>query len=91
MEFHYYYIIQDFIGVLMAFVGIRMLLLSIKMISSGRKSKSAILLTINYALIIISGVNLLMNKFGLKPWIISIILVILSFIITRIASNIKEK
>ncbi|WP_263346084.1 hypothetical protein [Paraclostridium sp. AKS81] len=39
MEFHYYYIIQDIVGVLMAFIGIRMFTLSIRMILSSKKSK----------------------------------------------------
>lgn len=32
---------------------------------SGNISKRALLLTINYGLIVISGVNLLINEFGL--------------------------
>lgn len=82
MDFHYYYIIQDIIGVLMTFVGIRMFTLSIKMIVSGKKTKSAVLISIKYALIIVAGVNFLISTFGLKPWIISIVLFILSIIIT---------
>ncbi len=81
MEFYYYYIIQDIVGVLMAFVGIRMFALSIRMILSGRKSKNTILFFIKYALITLSGVNLIINKFGLKPWIISMILVLLVIVI----------
>jgi hypothetical protein len=77
MEFHYHYIIQDIVGILMAFVGIRMFALSIRMILSGRKSKNTILLLIKYILITLSGVNLIINKFGLKHWIISIILILL--------------
>lgn len=87
MEFHYYYIIQDIIGVLMAFVGIRMLTLSVRMLMSGKVSKSALLLTISYGLIVVSGVNLLVNEFGLMPWIISIILVLLSLLITRMVGR----
>lgn len=87
MEFHYYYIIQDIIGVLMAFVGIRMLTLSVRMLMSGKVSKSALLLTISYGLIVVSGVNLLVNEFGLLPWIISIILVLLSLLITRMVGR----
>lgn len=82
MEFHYYYIIQDIIGVLMAFVGLRMLTLSIKMSRVNKKSKNAILLYIKYALITLAGVNFLINTFGLRPWITSIILVIISIVIT---------
>lgn len=81
MEFHYHYIIQDIVGILMAFIGIRMFTLSIRMILSGRKSKNTILLLIKYALITLSGVNLTINKFGLKPWIISMILVLLAIVI----------
>lgn len=81
MKFHYHYIIQDIVGVLMAFIGIRMFALSIRMILSGRRSKNTILLSIKYALITLSGVNLLINKFGLKPWIISMILVLLAIVI----------
>ena len=77
MEFHYHYIIQDIVGILMTFIGIRMFALSIRMILSGRKSKNTILLLIKYILITLSGVNLIINKFGLKHWIISIILILL--------------
>jgi hypothetical protein len=77
MEFHYHYIIQDIVGILMTFIGIRMFTLSIRMILSGRKSKNTILLLIKYILITLSGVNLIINKFGLKHWIISIILILL--------------
>lgn len=93
MDFHYYYIIQDIIGVLMAIVGLRMLTLSIRMIVSGKKTKSAVLISIKYALITAAGVNFLISTFGLKPWIISIILVLLSIIITpkNNVDNIKVK
>ncbi|MDK2563708.1 hypothetical protein QOZ84_09115 [Romboutsia sedimentorum] len=81
MEFHYHYIIQDIVGILMAFIGIRMFTLSIRILLSGRRSKNTILLLIKYALITLSGVNLTINKFGLKPWIISMILVLLAIVI----------
>lgn len=82
MEFHYYYIIQDIVGVLMAFIGIRMIL-------SSKKSKNGILISISYALITIAGINLLFNNFGLKPWIVSIILILLSLLITNIVKTDK--
>ncbi|MDK2586076.1 hypothetical protein QOZ83_09410 [Romboutsia sedimentorum] len=81
MEFHYHYIIQDIVGILMAFIGIRMFTLSIRILLSGRRSKNTIVLLIKYALITLSGVNLTINKFGLKPWIISMILVLLAIAI----------
>lgn len=89
MEFHYYYIIQDIVGVLMAFIGIRMVTLSIRMILSSKKSKNGILISISYALITIAGINLLFNNFGLKPWIVSIILILLSLLITNIVKTDK--
>lgn len=89
MEFHYYYIIQDIVGVLMAFIGIRMFTLSIRMILSSKKSKNGILISISYALITIAGINLLFNNFGVKPWIVSIILILLSLLITNIVKTDK--
>lgn len=89
MEFHYYYIIQDIVGVLMAFIGIRMVTLSIRMILSSKKSKNGILISISYALVAIAGVNLLFNNFGLKTWIVSIILILLSLLITNIVKTDK--
>lgn len=89
MEFHYYYIIQDIVGVLMAFIGIRMFTLSIRMILSSKKSKNGILISISYALITIASINLLFNNFGLKPWIVSIILILLSLLITNIVKTDK--
>lgn len=78
MEFHFYYIIQDIVGVMLAFLGIRMLLLCLKMISINKPSKGSIFLLIRYTLMVLAGVNLLLNKFGLRPWVISILLMILA-------------
>ena len=80
MEFHLYYIIQDVIGVLISFLGIRLFLLSLKIASINKLSKGSLLLMTRYTLMILAGVNLLLNKFGLKPWIISIILMVLALI-----------
>lgn len=90
MEFRYYYVIQDIIGVLIAFVGIRMFMLSIQMMLSRRKFKNVIALSVSYALIAASGINLLLYNFGLKTWIRSIVFVILSLVIIKIV-NIKDK
>ncbi|MBU5307206.1 hypothetical protein NSA24_08365 [Clostridioides mangenotii] len=78
MEFHFYYIIQDIVGVMLAFLGIRMFLLCLKMISINKLSKGSIFLLIRYTLMVLAGVNLLLNKFGLRPWVISILLMILA-------------
>ena len=90
MEFHYYYIIQDIIGILMAFIGIRMLALSIRMILSKKNTKNIIVLSVSYVLIAASGINLLLYNFEIKTWIRSIAFVILSLLITKIVS-IREK
>lgn len=90
MEFHYYYLIQDFVGVMLSFIGIRMFALCVKIISVKKLSRNSILLLIKYALYVISGVNLLMHEFGFKPWILSIFLIICSMIITSIV-NAKSK
>lgn len=82
MKFHYYYLIQDFVGVMLAFIGIRMFLLCLKIIKSKKLTKNGLLLLIKYALFTLSGANLLMNPFGFKPWIISIVLMIISIGIT---------
>lgn len=82
MEFHYYYLIQDFLGVLLCFLGIIMVYLCLKMIFIRSFSKNSMLFLIKYSLFIISGVNLLSNNFELKPWILSMILMITSFIVT---------
>ena len=78
MEFHFYFIIQDIVGVMLAFLGIRMFLLCLKMISINKLSKGSIFLLIRYTLMVLGGVNLLLNKFGLRPWVISILLMILA-------------
>ena len=90
MEFHYYYIIQDIIGILMAFIGIRMLALSIRMILSKKDAKNIIVLSVSYVLIGASGIILLLYNFEIKTWIRSIAFVILSLLITKIV-NIREK
>lgn len=86
MEFHYYYVIQDIIGVLMAFVGVRMFMLSIQMILSKKKFKNSVSLSISYALIAASGINLLFYNFEIKTWIRSIAFIILSLLIIKIVS-----
>lgn len=90
MKFHYYYLIQDFIGIMLAFVGIRMFLLCLKFIKGDKLTKNGLLLLIKYALFTLSGANLFMNSFGFKPWILSIVLMIISFAVTpkvRTTSN----
>lgn len=82
MEFHYYYLIQDFLGVLLCFLGIIMVYLCLKMFFIRSFSKNSMLSLIKYSLFIVAGVNLLSNNFELKPWILSMILMITSFIIT---------
>lgn len=81
MEFHYYYLIQDIVGLIAAFIGLRMVTLCFRIMLSGKMSKNILLILLKYALVTISGVNLLINQFGLKPWIISIILIFISTII----------
>lgn len=81
MEFHYYYLIQDIIGLIVSFIGLRMVTLCFRIMSSSKMSKNIFLILLKYILVTISGVNLLINQFGLKPWIISIILIFISTII----------
>lgn len=81
MEFHYYYLIQDILGVLLAFLGFRMSLLCIKMISINKLSKSSILVLIKYVLILCAGLSLLLTSFEIKNWIISIFIIFISITI----------
>ena len=81
MEFHYYYLIQDILGVLLAFLGFRMSLLCIKMISINKLSKNSILVLIKYVLILCAGLNLLLSSFEMKNWIISIFIIFISITI----------
>lgn len=83
MEFHYYYIIQDVVGVLAAFIGIRMFTLCLKISLTKKLSLSSVLLLIKYILVTLAGANLLLHEFGFKPWILSIILIFISAIITQ--------
>ncbi|MDB0438015.1 hypothetical protein C4R89_00500 [Clostridioides difficile] len=82
MHFKYYYLIQDIIGVLLAFIGLRMSILSFKIISIKGISINTILILIKYCLFTIAGVNLLIFNFGIKHWILSICILIISTIIT---------
>lgn len=82
MEFHYYYLIQDIVGIIATFIGVRMLILCFRYIFSNKISKSILILMLKYTLITLSGINLLINQFGTIHWIISIILIFLSYIIT---------
>lgn len=39
MEFHYYYLIQDIVGIIATFIGVRMLILCFRYIFSNKISK----------------------------------------------------
>jgi hypothetical protein len=68
MEFHYYYLIQDLVGVMLAFIGIRMVTTCFKLCIQKHFSKNRILMLIKYSIYILSGINLLVNEFGIRCW-----------------------
>lgn len=71
MEFHYYYIIQDIIGVLLVFINLRLTYLCLRIMKIKGISKNSLVVLFHYVIYFIAGFNLLISDFGLRPWIIS--------------------
>lgn len=81
MTFHYYYIVQDIIGVLLIFIFGRILLLNIQFLRAMGLDKRRFRLFVYYLLFILSGINLCLGTFNVRVWVISIILFILGVFI----------
>ena len=81
MNFAYYYLIQDITGILLAFVGLRMSFLGFRILSIKGISINSLLILIKYCLFTIAGLNLLISKFGIIHWILSICMIAISIII----------
>jgi len=81
MEFHYYYIIQDLVGLLMLFTFSRMILLNIKLIISKGIRIKRVKLLIAHSLLLSSGVFLCINEWSFKTWIITLVVVLIGYLI----------
>ncbi|HBF0729996.1 TPA: hypothetical protein KNO10_003169 [Clostridioides difficile] len=81
MKFEYYYLIQDIAGILLAFIGLRMSIIGFRILSMKGLSINTLLIVIKYCLFTIAGLNLLISKFGIKHWIWSVCMLIISIII----------
>ncbi|WFD11104.1 hypothetical protein [Tepidibacter hydrothermalis] len=71
MEFHYYYIIQDIIGVFLVFINLRLAYVCLKIMKVRGISKKSLILLIHYLLYCIAGFNFLISDFGLRTWTVS--------------------
>ncbi|CAH2214586.1 Membrane protein [Tepidibacter aestuarii] len=88
MEFHYYYIIQDIIGVLLAFINLRLAYLCFRMIKVKGILKNLLVHLIYYITCFIAGFNLLISPFGLRAWTMSLGIFFLGLIL-KIITNYK--
>lgn len=71
MEFHYYYIIQDIIGVFLVFINLRFMYVCLRIIKVRGISRKSLILLIHYVLYCIAGLNFLICDFGLRTWTVS--------------------
>ncbi|MCC0630342.1 MULTISPECIES: hypothetical protein [unclassified Clostridioides] len=81
MKFEYYYLIQDITGILLAFIGLRMSLIGFRILSMKGISINALLIIMKYCLFTIAGLNLLISKFGIRHWILSVCMLVICIVI----------
>ncbi|HBG5344875.1 TPA: hypothetical protein KQG29_002263 [Clostridioides difficile] len=81
MIFEYYYLIQDITGILLTFIGLRMSIIGFKILSMKGISINTLLIIMKYCLFTIAGLNLLIFKFGIRHWILSTCMLVISIII----------
>jgi len=91
MEFHYYYLIQDIVGVFLIFVNVRIALTCTQLIFKNGVSLSAIMVLTHYVLLIAAGFCLVLNVFGLIAWAMSMLLISLSVGLTGILRVLRQR
>lgn len=85
VDVNYFIIIQDVVGILIVLLGLKLsVLYFLYIIRHGDKLKNIICL-IGSTMLMFSGVNLLLFSKGLLTWFISLVLIIISSLIGRLA------
>ncbi len=78
-------LIQDIVGILIVLLGLKLsILYFLCIIRQGKKSKNIICL-MGSVMLILSGINLVFFYEGLRTWAISIVLVIIGFLLGKLA------
>ncbi|WMJ77739.1 MULTISPECIES: hypothetical protein [unclassified Sedimentibacter] len=81
----YFLLIQDIVGILIVLLGLKLsILYFLCIIRQGKKSKNIICL-MGSVMLILSGINLVFFYEGLRTWTISIVLVIIGFLLGKLA------
>ena len=80
MDFRYYYLIQDIIGVLLAFLALKLLVLfGLKIYRNGLSIKYS-LCFIGNIMLLLAGINFMISPWGIKTWVISVILCLVGWL-----------
>lgn len=83
MEFHYYYIVQDVLGLLMAFLYSRMIFLSLKLSIKRKITLPTIAISMLYLALMILGVILVVSPWSLQLTLLAIGLIVMSFVLIQ--------
>ncbi|OGD16491.1 hypothetical protein A2V47_03460 [Candidatus Atribacteria bacterium RBG_19FT_COMBO_35_14] len=87
MDFHYYYLVQDIIGVLLAFLALKMLILfGLKIYRHGLSIKYSLCL-IGNIMLLWAGINFMISPWGVRTWTISFMLSLIGLLFGRFAYN----
>lgn len=84
MDFEYYFIIQDVVGVLIGLLGLKLSIIYSMLIFRKEASSKNILCLIGNIMLIISGAILVVSDFNLQAWLVSIMFIMLSWIFGRL-------
>lgn len=76
MEFHYYYLLQDIIGVLLGALSFKMIILYLLHIKNKGPSKHSVLCVLGNVMMLMSGTSLVASQFGIRAWIAGAVLFI---------------
>ncbi|KOA20820.1 hypothetical protein CLHOM_09630 [Clostridium homopropionicum DSM 5847] len=91
MDLKLYYLIQDVAGIFIGIYGIKLVILGFLHIVKKGFNISKLLFLLADFLIILAGAALAFNEWGIKWWIVCILLILLNRIINSFAYRIKTK
>lgn len=84
MEFHYWFLIQDILGVLLAILGLKFAIIYILLMLKRRITLSYLACFMGNIMLVLSGVNLIISPWSLKTWGISLALFLLAWLFGRL-------
>lgn len=86
-KFHYYYLIQDILGVFISFFSFRIFINYLKLCISKGINKERFYYILIYILYFFCGLNLLIFKWSLKTWFTSIFVFTVVFQINKLLNK----